>query len=158
VLSVSYYSQQMFAHHRGTETLPVTAVQGSFNPLWWVATIDDVKNEMYFKVVNSGNSSIPLTINLDLSYSAVNGTILVGVRPDDHSEGYSFQSNPKQLANASCPDFCAFDRLQLPRQPDRGHSCSDWQFAGCFWQRTEVCVECACLFNQCNSVRPCGSR
>jgi alpha-N-arabinofuranosidase len=54
VLSVSYYSQQMFAHHRGTETLPVTAVQGSFNPLWWVATIDDIENEMYFKVVNFG--------------------------------------------------------------------------------------------------------
>jgi alpha-L-arabinofuranosidase len=76
---VSYYSQQMFAHYRGTETLPVATVGGSFNPLWWVATIDDDKNEMYFKVVNSGNSSIPLTINLDAPYSAVNGTILVSV-------------------------------------------------------------------------------
>jgi alpha-L-arabinofuranosidase len=77
VLSVSYYSQQMLAHHRGTETLPAATVGGSFSLLWWVTTIDDAKNEMYFKVVNSGNSSIPLTVNLDASYSAVNGTILV---------------------------------------------------------------------------------
>jgi alpha-N-arabinofuranosidase len=94
VLSVSYYSQQMFAHHRGTETVPVTTVQGSFNPLRWVATIDDTTNEMCLKVVNSGNSSIPLTINLDTSYTAVNGTILVGFRPDSHS-AYYFQSSPK---------------------------------------------------------------
>lgn len=93
VLSVSYYSQQMFAHHRGTETVPVTTVQGSFNPLWWVATIDDTTNEMYVKVMNSGNSSIPLTINLDTSYIAVNGTILVGFHPDSHS-AYYFQSSP----------------------------------------------------------------
>jgi alpha-N-arabinofuranosidase len=53
VLSLSYYSQQMFAQHRGTETLPVATVERSFNPLW-VATIDDAKNEMYFTVVNSG--------------------------------------------------------------------------------------------------------
>lgn len=88
VLSVSYYSQQMFAHYRGTETLPVTTVGGSFNPLWWVATIDDDKNEMYFKVVNSGNSSIPLIINLDAPYSAVNGTILVSVRAEPGLEHY----------------------------------------------------------------------
>jgi alpha-N-arabinofuranosidase len=43
VLSVSYYSQQMFAHHRGTETLPAATVGGSFNPLWWVATIGGAK-------------------------------------------------------------------------------------------------------------------
>lgn len=77
VLSVSYYNQQLLAHFRGSETLLVTTVQGDFNPLWWVATVDDGKNEMYFKVVNTGNSSIPLTLNLDSSYSSVNGTILV---------------------------------------------------------------------------------
>ena len=79
VFSVSYYNQQLLAHYRGTETLPVTTVGGDFNPLWWVATIDTGENEMYFKVVNTGNSSIPLTLNLDSSYSSVNGTILVSV-------------------------------------------------------------------------------
>jgi alpha-L-arabinofuranosidase len=48
VLSVSYYSQQIFAHHQGTEILPVTTVGGSFGPLWWVATIDDAKNGVVF--------------------------------------------------------------------------------------------------------------
>jgi alpha-N-arabinofuranosidase len=45
VWSVSYYSQQMFAHHQGTETLPVATVGRSFNPLWWVATIDDTERD-----------------------------------------------------------------------------------------------------------------
>ena len=75
--SASYYLQQLFAHYRGTETLPVTTQSGQYNPLWWVATIDDNVNEIYVKVVNTGNSSIPLTLNMDASFTAVNGTILV---------------------------------------------------------------------------------
>ena len=85
VLSASYRLQQLFAHYRGTETLPVTTTSGDFNPLWWVATIDESSNAMYFKVVNSGNNSIPLTINLDVAYSSVNGTILVSSTPKDGS-------------------------------------------------------------------------
>lgn len=77
VLSVSYYGQQVLASHRGTETLPVTTVEGGLNPLWWVSTIDDATNHVYFKVVNTGNSSEPLTLNFDTSLSSVNGTILV---------------------------------------------------------------------------------
>lgn len=77
VLSVSYYLQQTFARHRGTETLPVTTRAGAFNPLFWVASIDESINAIYFKVVNTGNSSIPLTLNMDASYTSVNGTQLV---------------------------------------------------------------------------------
>lgn len=79
VLSTSYYLQQLFAHYHGTETLPVTNSAGDFNPLWWSASIDGEANEMYFKVINSGNSSVPLTVNLGASYSGVNGTILVSL-------------------------------------------------------------------------------
>lgn len=77
VLSASYYLQQLFAHYRGTETVPVTMKSGNFDPLWWVATIDDAENELYFKVVNSGNASLSLTIDLDVPFTSVNGTILV---------------------------------------------------------------------------------
>ena len=77
ILSVSYYLQQTFASFRGTETLPVTTVQGTFNPLWWVSTIDDATGHIYFKVVNTGNSTTPLTLNFDTILTTVNGTILV---------------------------------------------------------------------------------
>lgn len=74
VKSASYYMEQLFAHHRGRETLPTTTMNGTFNPLWWVATIDDTETQMYFKVINSGNISTPLTISLDASFTGVNGT------------------------------------------------------------------------------------
>ena len=48
--SVSWYSQSLLAHYRGTETLPVINSQGDFNPLWWVATIDTPSNAVYLKV------------------------------------------------------------------------------------------------------------
>lgn len=77
VFSVSYYAQQMFARHRGTETVPVTTVAGTFDPLWWVATVDDSMPALFFKVVNSGNASIPLSLSMmDAAYTSVNGTIL----------------------------------------------------------------------------------
>ena len=75
--SSSWYLQWLYNHHRGTETLPVTTRAGDFNPLWWVATIDTDLNAIYFKVTNSGNASIPLTIDIDTAYKSVNGTILV---------------------------------------------------------------------------------
>lgn len=75
ILSASYYLQQLFASYRGAETIEVNILQGDFNPLWWVATIEDKR--LYFKVTNTGNSSVPLKVNLDVSYSSVNGTILV---------------------------------------------------------------------------------
>ncbi|KAG9252711.1 glycoside hydrolase superfamily [Emericellopsis atlantica] len=36
--SMSYYLQQLFAAHVGTETLPVTATEGGLGPVWWSAT------------------------------------------------------------------------------------------------------------------------
>ena len=50
VLSTSWYLQRLFAHYRGTHTLPVTNVAGDFNPLFWVATIDESLNAIYLKV------------------------------------------------------------------------------------------------------------
>ena len=77
VMSASWYLQALFGHYRGTEALPVMTMEGDFNPLWWVATIDESVNAIYFKVINSGNSSVPLTIDLDVSIASVNGSILV---------------------------------------------------------------------------------
>ena len=79
--SVSWYSQSLLAHYHGTETLPVTNTKGDFNPLWWVATIDE-SDTIYLKVVNSGNTSVPLTVDLDVPYSSANGTILVRILSD----------------------------------------------------------------------------
>ena len=49
VLSVSWYSQSLLAHYRGTQTLPVTNTEGDINPLWWAATIDEPSNAIYLK-------------------------------------------------------------------------------------------------------------
>ncbi|KAK5941790.1 hypothetical protein PMZ80_005741 [Knufia obscura] len=76
VKSASYYMEQLFAHFRGAETLPVTTVSGDFNPLWWASSVDEGDTTMYFKVVNSGNSSIPLTIDTDRALTAANGTMI----------------------------------------------------------------------------------
>jgi len=89
VLSVSYYQQQLFAHYRGTQTLPVTNTMGDFNPLWWVATIDEPTSAVYLKVVNSGNSSVPLTVGLEQAYSGVNGTIITA----DDPNAFNFRNN-----------------------------------------------------------------
>ena len=77
VASVSYYSQKLLASFRGTHTIPVTATTGQINPLWWVATIDETLNVVYVKVVNSGATTIPLTLNFDVDYNSVNGSMLV---------------------------------------------------------------------------------
>ncbi|KAL1982903.1 hypothetical protein VTN96DRAFT_755 [Rasamsonia emersonii] len=97
VFSTSYYMQKMFANHRGTQTLPVKNSKGDFNPLWWVATIDEGAGVVYFKIVNSGNSSIPLTINLDQAYKGVNGTILT------HPNLYGFNYLNNQTAIVPVP-------------------------------------------------------
>lgn len=77
VASVSYYSQKLLASFRGTHTLPVTATEGEINPLWWVATIEEKLNVAYVKVINSGATTVPLSVSFDVSYSGVNGSMLV---------------------------------------------------------------------------------
>ena len=76
VRSASYFMEQLFAHYRGAESLPVATVSGNFNPLWWASSIDGTDSTMYFKVINTGNSSIPLTIDTDRTLTAANGTMI----------------------------------------------------------------------------------
>ena len=53
VRSASYWQQWLFAHYRGTQSLPVTNSEGDFNPLFWGATLDEEKNVVYLKVRRS---------------------------------------------------------------------------------------------------------
>lgn len=89
IRSVSWYAQQLLATYRGTATLPVVNTQGEINPLFWVATIDEMANIMYLKMVNSGNMTVPLTLNLDATYTGVNGTILT----DPDLNAFNFRNN-----------------------------------------------------------------
>lgn len=47
VRSASYWQQWLFAHYRGTESLPV---EGTINPLFWAASIDEDLGAIYLKV------------------------------------------------------------------------------------------------------------
>ena len=76
VKSTSYYLQQLFATYRGTHTLPISNSEGDFNPLWWSATIDVNLNSVFLKVINSGNTTAGLTINVGKEYKGLNGTVL----------------------------------------------------------------------------------
>lgn len=76
VKSSSYYMEQLFARHHGYQTVPVTTVSGDFNPLWWVADIDEQETKVHFKVINSGNSSVSLDIAADRALGAANGTTI----------------------------------------------------------------------------------
>jgi len=89
ILSTSYYSQSLLNKYRGTETLPVESTKGGLNPLWWVATIDEAKDAVYLKVINSGNTTVPLDVVIDAAYSGVNGTIIT--YPD--LNGYNYLNN-----------------------------------------------------------------
>ena len=109
-MSASWYLQSLLAHYRGTETLPVTTQEGDFNPLWWVATIDETANAIYFKVVNSGNSSIPLTINADVAISSANGTILVSLNPMMKKVD---EADPHRLPPRSMRSIILTTRLKL---------------------------------------------
>lgn len=62
--TTSYYIQKLFAEYMGTETLPVTATNGSAGPVYWSAVKDD--NSIILKLVNYYGSSGPanaITIN-----------------------------------------------------------------------------------------------
>lgn len=76
ILSASYWQQWVFARYRGTHSIPVTNSEGDFNPLFWAAALDENKNELYLKVINAGNSSVPLTVDIDTEFQSVNGTII----------------------------------------------------------------------------------
>lgn len=74
--------------------VPITNTAGDFNPLFWVAAIDEPSNTIYLKVrlsvlsviqrlivqiVNAGNTTVPLTTQFNVAYKPVNGTSLVSV-------------------------------------------------------------------------------
>lgn len=110
VKSSSYYMEQLFAHHHGAETLPVTTVSGDFNPLWWGASIDEGDTAMYFKVVNTGNSSILLTLNTDRTLTGVNGTMITA--PSLTSFNYINNQTvvaPSPITNLPSPSGQAFN-------------------------------------------------
>lgn len=75
VLSASYWEQRLFAHYRGTESLPVTASEGNVNPLYWASSIDG-ESCVYVKVINSANFTVPLSVDLGAKWSSVNGTMI----------------------------------------------------------------------------------
>lgn len=66
----------MFGTWHGTHTIPVTVSSGQLNPLFWVASIDDPTNQIYFKIINAGNTTQTLGLSFDAPFSRVNGTIL----------------------------------------------------------------------------------
>ncbi|TKA74779.1 hypothetical protein B0A55_03848 [Friedmanniomyces simplex] len=108
VLSASYWQQWLFAHYRGTQSLPVTNSEGDFNPLFWGATLDEGKNCVYLKVINILGDSIPLTVNIPQPYHSVNGTILTAA--DLNSYNYIYNQTeviPKPL-NISTPAPAAY--------------------------------------------------
>ncbi|OCL10174.1 glycoside hydrolase family 51 protein [Glonium stellatum] len=85
VLSSSYWQQWLFAHFRGSQTLPVTNTRGDFRPLFWASSINDAETEVYLKVINSDAVGIPLTVNLDTSFKSVNGTIITNSNPNAYN-------------------------------------------------------------------------
>lgn len=102
VRSASYFMEQLFARHYGTESLTVTLDSGNFNPLWWAASIQG-DSTMYFKVINSGNSSISLTINTDRTVTGVNGTIITA----PSLESFNYINNQTVVALTSITNLPA---------------------------------------------------
>ncbi|KAF2149048.1 glycoside hydrolase family 51 protein [Myriangium duriaei CBS 260.36] len=92
VLSASYWEQWLFSHYHGTHTLPVTNTGGQINPLFWVASIDENKNVVYLKVINTLNQPVVLTVDIP-AYKSVNGTILTA----DDLNSYNYINNKTQV-------------------------------------------------------------
>ena len=86
VKSVSFYVQKLFNQYRGTHTISVKNTAGDFNPMYWVATIDEAINVVYLKVVNTLNASVPLGVSLDQKVNSVNGTIIT----DTNASRYNY--------------------------------------------------------------------
>ncbi|RDW71039.1 hypothetical protein BP6252_07602 [Coleophoma cylindrospora] len=87
VLSVSFYLQKLFNAYHGTESVEVTNAEGDFNPLYWGAAADE--GSVYLKVINIGNSSVPLSVGLESAWTSVNGTIITNPDPN----GYNYKNN-----------------------------------------------------------------
>ncbi|KAL7272648.1 hypothetical protein RUND412_004537 [Rhizina undulata] len=96
-LSASYYQQKIFSHHRGTETLPVTTVSGSFNPLWWCAQHENSTDVIYVKLVNAADTTVPLTLEFDVDVDTVNGTVLTSAVRN----GFNYLDNQTAISPAA---------------------------------------------------------
>lgn len=71
VRTTSYYVQQLFAHNKGTNVLPltmnkknVTGAEGQ-NGFFASAVYDKDKNELIVKVVNTSNTAQPISLNFE---------------------------------------------------------------------------------------------
>ncbi|MFV0521745.1 MAG: alpha-L-arabinofuranosidase C-terminal domain-containing protein [Mangrovibacterium sp.] len=67
VCTPNYYVQQMYAHNKGTNVLPITQagkVIAGENKLYATACVDRNKSEIIIKVVNAGTDSQSVNLNL----------------------------------------------------------------------------------------------
>ncbi|KAJ5613448.1 hypothetical protein N7510_006642 [Penicillium lagena] len=55
--TISYYVQKLFADHMGTRTLPVTATNGGFGPVYWSATANSSSTILKLVNYNGGTGS-----------------------------------------------------------------------------------------------------
>jgi len=116
VRSASYWQQWLFAHYRGTQTLPVTNTQGDFNPLFWGATIDESCNAIYVKV----SRIHPFYSNMNTHQEAYikPGHQHIGLfRTADHQHPASLH-----LRQRHNPHRCRPQLVQLHLQPDGGRA------------------------------------
>lgn len=63
-LSTSYYVQQMFSTHRGTEILTVDNAQ--YDPLYYVASYNSQTKEVFIKIANPSPSTVNFSINISV--------------------------------------------------------------------------------------------
>lgn len=97
VRSVSYHVQRLFNTYRGTHTLPVTNTKPGINPLFWVATFDEGRGEVYLKVVNTLNGTVPLSVEIPGGFQNVNGTIIT----DRNFSRYNYIGEPDAVVSRS---------------------------------------------------------
>ncbi|EMC94664.1 glycoside hydrolase family 51 protein [Baudoinia panamericana UAMH 10762] len=107
VLSTGYYQEQMFNTYYGTQTLPFNITQGGFNPLFFAAQIDVAKEVVYLKVVNAGHTTQKLTVELDMEYGYVNGTILEPPVAGDLN-AFNYFGNPTAVVPQAIDGLGAF--------------------------------------------------
>jgi len=93
--STSYYVQQLFSTHRGTDYLPSTLP--AFNgTLYWSVTLDKDANTVLFKIINTDAAPAPMTFVLPFSV-APNGNNTVISGPSNNA------SNTPTTPNAVLP-------------------------------------------------------
>jgi alpha-N-arabinofuranosidase len=75
--TISYYVQKLFAENMGTRTLPVTATNGGFGPVYWSATANS--SSTILKLVNYNGktgSSNAVQVNVKGSSTKTTATLI----------------------------------------------------------------------------------